>query len=476
MIILNNEYVLNIPFTFIHCLLHSLISSLIINRQLKIMKPKFIKAWSGNGNNDGQFNNPRGVAVGRNGIIYVSDSSNHRIQCFDSNGNFICKWGRRGDGDGEFKYPAGLTISFNETKIKTKIMNVMRSVPELESYPWRAFKDSGKLNLFEYGSSLKLDAANPGDLSVDLGNCARSLRSSKPFSGILSICMSYINIEYIYVADSENHRIQVFDVSNLEFDLKSDIRSNSPTYRNILSAAVELSNIKFIRKWGSYGSDDGKFHNPFKCAIDKEEMVYVVDTLNSRIQVFDIEGRFICKWGSCGIGKNKFWCPSSIFITEIGVLDSESEMKSIRSAGLGSEVKSINSSISGSGAQMIYIADTGNNRVVCYEKNDPRQMPDEFKLVCEFGSIRLDLLKYPMDLIVDENTSSGVSTVYIVDCQTNNITQFLSDGTFLQKWKCDHSKNIIAMAKGVNLVNGRSVMYVVDMDNKIIVMGYDNPQ
>jgi DNA-binding beta-propeller fold protein YncE len=40
----------------------------------------------------------------------VADTWNHRIQKFDSNGNFIAKWGSLGSGDGEFDSPCGVAV------------------------------------------------------------------------------------------------------------------------------------------------------------------------------------------------------------------------------------------------------------------------------------------------------------------------------------------------------------------------------
>jgi len=48
------------------------------------------------GSGNGQFDNPRGVAVDSLGNIYVADSGNSRIQKFDSSGNFITKWSSDG--------------------------------------------------------------------------------------------------------------------------------------------------------------------------------------------------------------------------------------------------------------------------------------------------------------------------------------------------------------------------------------------
>ena len=47
------------------------------------------------GKGEGEFNRPCGVAVDKDGVIYVTDWMNHRLQVFDREGNFITQ--RRGD-------------------------------------------------------------------------------------------------------------------------------------------------------------------------------------------------------------------------------------------------------------------------------------------------------------------------------------------------------------------------------------------
>ena len=54
---------------------------------------------------DGQFTAPAGVAVASDGSVYVTDSGNHRIQKFTSEGLFVSKWGTEGTRDGEFDGP-----------------------------------------------------------------------------------------------------------------------------------------------------------------------------------------------------------------------------------------------------------------------------------------------------------------------------------------------------------------------------------
>ncbi|MDD5024671.1 MAG: PKD domain-containing protein, partial [Methanoregula sp.] len=72
----------------------------------------------------------------------------------------------------------------------------------------------------------------------------------------------------VYVADTENSRIQKFN-----------------------SAGA------FITKWGSLGLKDGDFSYPHDVAVDSSGNVYVADFGNNRTQKFSSSGVFLAKWG-----------------------------------------------------------------------------------------------------------------------------------------------------------------------------------
>ncbi|MDO8715249.1 MAG: peptidoglycan-binding protein [Dehalococcoidales bacterium] len=195
----------------------------------------FVKALATIGSNDGQVKEPRGITVDAQGNVYVADTSNHRIQKFDSNGNFVTKWGNtRGSGDGQFSAPVDVAVS------------AQGNVYVADNYNYRIQKfDSNGNFLAKWGTQGSGDGQfnSPNGIGVDSGG-------------------------NVYVADYGNNRIQKFD-----------------------------SNGTFITKWGTQGSGDGQFNSPVDVAVDAQGNFYVADYGNNRIQKFDSNGNFLLQWG-----------------------------------------------------------------------------------------------------------------------------------------------------------------------------------
>ena len=53
---------------------------------------------------------------------------------------------------------------------------------------------------------------------------------------------------------------------------------------------------------------------PKGVASDSEGVIYVVDTLFDNVQLFDEKGEFLLTLGNRGTGQGEFWLPSGIFI------------------------------------------------------------------------------------------------------------------------------------------------------------------
>ncbi|HZJ33048.1 MAG TPA: 6-bladed beta-propeller [Vicinamibacterales bacterium] len=57
---------------------------------------------------------------------------------------------------------------------------------------------------------------------------------------------------------------------------------------------------RFIRHWGSTGTEPGQFNGVKALAIDRQGNVYAADMRNKRIQVFDANGMFKSQFGNVG--------------------------------------------------------------------------------------------------------------------------------------------------------------------------------
>lgn len=149
------------------------------------------------------------------------------------------------------------------------------------------------------------------------------------FDGAIGIAVD--GSDNIYVADIDNHRIQVFD-----------------------------SNGNFLFKFGSEGSESGQFRRPRDVTVDSNGNIYVADTDNSRIQMFDSEGRFLRMWG-WGVRDeaNEFQvCESSETPCHAGIAGSGDGQFG---GQLGLEGLAINPI-----DNILFAADAGNNRIQAF--------------------------------------------------------------------------------------------------------------
>jgi DNA-binding beta-propeller fold protein YncE len=68
----------------------------------------FIARWGGTGSEPGKFNEPRGLAIDRQGDIFVGDTGNNRVQELSPTGQFIARW--QGPSTAPLPEPAYITI------------------------------------------------------------------------------------------------------------------------------------------------------------------------------------------------------------------------------------------------------------------------------------------------------------------------------------------------------------------------------
>jgi sugar lactone lactonase YvrE len=70
---------------------------------------------------------------------------------------------------------------------------------------------------------------------------------------------------------------------------------------------------RFIKAWGKKGVAPGEFDTPHSIAMDSRGRLFVADLLNYRIQIFDQDGRYLTEW-------KQFGMPGGLFIDKNDVL------------------------------------------------------------------------------------------------------------------------------------------------------------
>ena len=78
--------------------------------------------------------------------------------------------------------------------------------------------------------------------------------------------------------------------------------------------SIKMFNLegKFISKFGKQGNKDGEFNKPCYLSVNKEGLLMVCDSKNHRVQVFELSGKFVTKFGSEGSERGEFRFPMSL--------------------------------------------------------------------------------------------------------------------------------------------------------------------
>lgn len=244
----------------------------------------------GRGSEPGSFTWPRGIAVGPDNSIVVADSSNHRVQVFDSNGIFAKEFGQYGNGDGEFDCLAGVAVNRIGQFIIADRYNHRIQVLDPAGRFLRSFGSQGTADgKFNYPWGITTDALGFIYVCDKENHRIQVFQSDGSFIGKFGSCgkeegqlehphyIAVSNTNRVIVSDSNNHRIQIFDV-----------------------------NGRVLTTFGGEGSDEGQFKFPRGVAVDDQGYICVADSGNNRIQIFHPDGSFLRAFGSWGSGDAEF--------------------------------------------------------------------------------------------------------------------------------------------------------------------------
>ena len=242
---------------------------------------------------------PYGVTVNERDEIAVTDTHNHKVQVFSSDGTYLRSFGRIGDKQGELNWPAGIAFDKNSRSIVVDSDNHRVQMFNEQGQYLSQFGDEGNLDhqlrdpygvsVDTNGNIIVADAGNKlikifspsGQFLYKLGE-GESGNFSSPFH-----CIQYD--KFLIVSDAGEHCIKVFDI-----------------------------NGNFLYKFGNQGNRDGEFNEPRFLSVNKAGHLMVCDTKNHRVQVFELSGNFVTKFGKQGSGLGEFGSPTSAAVLSDG--------------------------------------------------------------------------------------------------------------------------------------------------------------
>lgn len=215
---------------------------------------------------------PKGMGRDRDGSIIVVEPHYQRINFFTTEGKLLAQWGHKGTNAGQLSMPRAVAIS-----------------------------SRGEVFLSEYGEVERVqvftfDRTSPTSPTNFIQTSARFLRAfGRPgtgpgeFNRPEGICIDAQ--DRLYVADSCNHRIQIF----------------SPDGR-------------FLRAYGKPGSGKGELSYPYDICVDSAGRQFVCEFGNSRIQIFDDHDQPLEIIGGPGIEPGRFNNPWGLALDSQGNL------------------------------------------------------------------------------------------------------------------------------------------------------------
>lgn len=244
----------------------------------------------------GGFNAPRGVAVAKDGTVAVSDTYNWRIQTFSATGAFQKQWGKRGRGPYLFNYARA--IASNPVTNDWVITDT----------------DNGRIVAYTKDGTYKWGSGEAGTTPGKFKNPQG---------------LAVANNGNIYVADSNNYRVQVLNSNgglvttfgtNAQFSYPKGIAID-PVDQSVWVADSAKAAITHWSASGAYlgklaigrGTADNQLSAPYGIAIDKER-VYVADVPTHKVKVWTKSGAFVTKIAQRGYVPGKLFQPATMAI------------------------------------------------------------------------------------------------------------------------------------------------------------------
>lgn len=266
------------------------------------------------GGGEGQFLDPEGLAVDMSGDLFVADTGNDRVQKLNRDGTFLMEVGGSGWGNGQFDKPVGvaagkgLEIYVSDSRNRRiQVFNLnLRLLSIIGGPEANGAIEMGTLGGIAVSGS---DEILFGDIDADqLVQIDTYSRIDHSFGGFgygagnlrRPLGVAVESRKAVYVCDSENDRIAVFDrFGNFQKTLGDDTLMQpagvcvGPDGTLVVADTGHHRIIVFDLKTGDVagslgGPDPGKgpmtFQLPRGVALGRAGTLFVLDSGNGRIQ------------------------------------------------------------------------------------------------------------------------------------------------------------------------------------------------
>jgi DNA-binding beta-propeller fold protein YncE len=231
--------------------------------------------------------------------------------CGSAHGKLEEAWGKKGLHDGEFVRPRAIACDNRPGQEKLYIVDFAGRI--------QVFTHEGKFltgwrtPTITNGRPAGLGVAPDGNLLVADSHYHRILVYS-PEGKLLRTLEGVVpgSTDFAYVADVEQDAEGHLYIT--DFGEQRDV------IRKLSSEG------KLLQEWGGHGTAPGQFSRPRGMAISKKGELYVADSCNHRIQVFDLNGKLLRHWGSSGTEPGQMSYPydvalgpgEDVFVVEYG--------------------------------------------------------------------------------------------------------------------------------------------------------------
>lgn len=273
--------------------------------------------WGQRGIRGGELVKPRAIAIGPDDHLYIVDWT-ARIQAFDRDGKFLgISWTCPDFKNGR---PSGLSVDgdgnvivsdshYNCVRVYSSKGDLLRTIgdgpgtgPGQLSYISDALRDqAGNFYVAEFGANQRISKFDGAGKFIRYwgapGGATEADDQGRPaepgqFARIRAMCLGPDG--NLYVADSCNHRIQVFTTDG-----------------------------KFVRAFGTPGRGLGELAYPYDVAIStagRTAYLYVVELENCRVQKFTLAGEPIAVWGGPGRAPGQLCSPWALAVDSRGAI------------------------------------------------------------------------------------------------------------------------------------------------------------